>query len=41
MKQKKTNKMNLDYDHLKKLSLKELDAILIKLTEELKTSKNK
>ena len=37
----KTNTMNLDYDYLKTLSIKELDAILETLTNEIETIKTK
>ena len=33
--------MNLDYDYLQTLSIKELDAILETLTNEIKTIKTK
>ena len=37
----KTKDMNLDYDYLQTLSIKELDAILETLTNEIKTIKTK
>tara|TARA_R110001606_G_scaffold117801_2_gene247753 strand:- start:3027 stop:3164 length:138 start_codon:yes stop_codon:yes gene_type:complete len=37
----KTKDMNLDYDYLQTLSIKELDAILETLTNEIETIKTK
>tara|TARA_R110002050_G_scaffold120361_1_gene238381 strand:- start:399 stop:524 length:126 start_codon:yes stop_codon:yes gene_type:complete len=41
MRNAKTKDMNLDYDYLQTLSIKELDAILETLTNEIETIKTK